>query len=273
MSKAAILLLFFLKIFSVCGQSNENIELIGFSASQCDNNYPYERLVRTRIVSKNYLNGIYSVEIGIFENCSGVNTPNINFSNDTLQLFYEIGELGKIDTISIDSNESGKITFTTIQSYNIAECNCCFHFIYSIKGLENKNYIISLNNIVIEYSPDKFLLFPIKFELYDNATINYIDEFGLKQGLWLKEKSVVETWFNYKDNIRMQLIQKKYYPNRKLKEEKVFVHMELFERKEYFKNGKLKCECVNDDKNKQLLNCIRWNKKGKLIKENNRTRP
>jgi len=150
MNKTALLLLFFLKIFCVYSQNNKNIELIDFSTSQCDKNYSYERQVKTRIVSKNYLNGIFNIEIGIFENCGGVYNPKVCISSDTLKLLYEIGKPRKIDTTEIDTLENGEIFMTIVQDVSIEECDCYFLFTYSILGIENRNYVVTLNNEKIE---------------------------------------------------------------------------------------------------------------------------
>lgn len=140
-------------------QINNSPKLVNFIPSECDKETEVYRL-RTRIIDKWYNNDTLKIEVGTSATCCVDFVPSIEFKNDTLNLiFIETGEA--------------------------CECMCCYQFIYSIIGIGKKNVNIKLNGAAVELSSEKYLTYPIEYEISNSDTINYLDKYGLKQGEWI----------------------------------------------------------------------------------------
>ncbi|MBL4587160.1 MAG: hypothetical protein JKX84_08920 [Flavobacteriales bacterium] len=165
-----------LSLFSLSGFCQNEVTLVNFTPSQCDESEdPYR--IQTRIVNQWYQGDTLLVEVGTVGTCCVDFVPSVQFSTDTLNL---------------DFTETG--TFCS--------CHCCYQFIYHIVGLKGKRFGITLNGEKIEQSEEKYKTFPVKYELYNGDTINYFDKYGFKQGLHIlgKDKQKPLEKMIYHDN-------------------------------------------------------------------------
>lgn len=154
----------------------QNVELVDFTYSDCDESIDVTR-VNTRIVGISYVNDTLQIEVGTVALCCVDFIPSISFRNDTLNLLFE---------------ETGIP----------CECECCYQFVYSISGLNNKLIEVELQSKHIELSSDKYYTYPLQYFTYNNDTIGFKDKYGLKQGVFIfKEDEENILQIHYTDDI------------------------------------------------------------------------
>lgn len=214
----------------VFGQNKNNLELINYQQSVCDQTVdPYR--IKPRIISFKHHKDTLDIEIGFAATCCIDYIPDINYSNDTLYVKYK--------------EKEGSIG---------CSCICCYNFSHKIKGIDKSKITVKLENEIIEISNEKYKTYKPTFTIVKKDTINLTDKYGFKQGIWpFKSKY----FYRYKDDRHISTGH--LHKNGKIKDESFY---KINMRKEYYKNGKLKSECKINDK-WEFIDCRRWNKKGK----------
>ncbi len=231
-----------------------SINLIEFSNSSCDEETDPYRL-RTRIIKKNIEGKILTIEIGTTDTCCVSFKPVVSATGDILNL---------------DLKNYG----------DECECICCYQFVFKIEGNWSKSTAIKFRGKDIEMSSEKFRTYPIRFEIRDTDTVNYVDKYGLKQGRWYPEKLGVWDYYDFVDGINIRSA--KLHANGTIKKigskEKMKFTTEGQQRYEYYnwnhliefyENGAKKRECFTDnwkDSYKEGI-CKDWNEKGELVYE------
>jgi hypothetical protein len=218
----AILTILMLTIHLGFYAQQNNIKLTNSSHSICDNS-DIER-IRQRIINQYFVNDTLNISLGIIAECD-LDDPFIGIiqSNDTIDFKIERKPLIEYDSITHD----------TIYSQMIVECHCCYEFYFKILGLTSKNYYVRVNNELLLESNEKYLTYPVKYELSQiGDTINYKDKYGLNQGLWIR---------NHKDGS----IDKIKYVNGK-----------PTSFKKYYSNGQIKCDCICRPDHEGLIELI-----------------
>jgi len=154
--------------------------LIEFIPSTCDRTEDVYRL-RERISDIYSKGDLTYIHVSVIANCgyrSKYMNGNAFVKNDSLFLSFSPKNVN--DTVI----ENGD---TIISEKILVEfCKCCFSYLYILDGNYLDLKIITLNNRLIEFHPDKYLIFPIKFDEYMGDTINLVDKHGFKQKRWLK---------------------------------------------------------------------------------------
>lgn len=245
------LLLLILIPFSVFGQTS----LFQFNSSTCDQDEDPSRL-RTRIISKKLTDNLLTVHIAAHAACCENFIPKIEVKDGVLYLdVQEIGELG--------------------------ECACCYEFIYKVAGIQNEEMPIQFRNKEIKFSTEKYLIFPIHYDIHKGDTVNFIDKHNFKQGKWITSMdSLVYTIYSFDWPYKRVRL----YPNKMIKSETIneeikflwkekeyFTHAEYNKYVEYYENGQTKKECYNSFKgwsnNYKEGRCREWSEKGELVYE------
>jgi hypothetical protein len=241
----------FLTSVSAIGQTS----LFEFRSSTCDQEEDPSRL-RTQIIRRELTNNILTVEIASTATCCVDFLPKIEMKNGILFLDFE---------------ETG----------NPCECGCCYEFVYRVSGIKNKDVEIIFRKEKIETSTEKYLTFPIQFQISKGDTVNLKDRYGLRQGKWLHQSDSL-AYFIYSDDRPIRFV--RLYSNKLIKSERIsekvkfrsddkdyFTHGDFNRLVEYYENGKKKKECYNDKagwmNNYEKGRCKEWNEKGDLLYE------
>ena len=174
------LIIIFLLIGITSFSFSQNAKLIDFIASECDKESDPEQL-RIRIISQQFKDNIFEIEIASTANCCSDFKPEIILLNDTLNL---------------QLNEQGEN----------CECNCCFQFIYKINGLEKRNYNILFNSKPIKYSNEKYHTYPITYFIHNGDTTGHRDKYGKLQGTIIQKRENHYYHTEYKDNEHIKWI-------------------------------------------------------------------
>ncbi len=157
----------------------------------CDENELFENHYRinSRILSKDFSNGIYSLAIDLYGNCSISDSSWISLSNDTLKIWT-----GPTDTI-IGNN---RILIAG------SGCDCYFHLKYDIDKLTNEPNVVLINGKEIQESKDKFLpeqyssLCNEEYLQYDSNGVAYEYDFydsGVLKRIRKESGVLAQVWF------------------------------------------------------------------------------
>lgn len=212
MKSLSLFLLVFSSLISF-GQ-NTKLAVVGVHQSKCQQQQAHCRL-QPRIVTQILRNDTLTTTIGVIENCAGISEVKAFLNKDSLKLYYTVG------TRKYDTLPNGTIRITK----SAARCDCCFEFTFRTIGLKDIPHNTTINDSIIKPYPEKYKIFPIKFDLIKNDTFNYTDKYGRKQGKWL----IPEDDFDYD-----QGVDSIYYDG--------FYHNGYLIRcnfRRYFKNGKI----------------------------------
>jgi len=192
--KSILIIIVFLLPGIVCSQ-----QIVDYSLSSCDRNSHPDFLIH-RIVHKEIKNDTLSLIIGFPENCCVRMNPKMSYKNDTLYLIESAPD-------------------TSIHEKIYCFCDCCFELNLLISGIQDTNFVLKADGIVLRLSSEKYRTYPISFYLENGDTINYTDKYGLRQGLWkfynqgtnaLEKELFLKSEFFREDQI---IWRKQYYPS------------------------------------------------------------
>lgn len=141
----------------------QKLELVGFENSECNEELDPYRL-KTRIISKQFVGDTLAIRIGMVDTCGFEFTPTFKYSQDTISL-------------GIGKHGTGE------------ECICCYELVYRIIGMNHLNTPITFKSKLILESNEKYWTTPIKYFVFKGDTTGYIDKYGLKQGMYIREKN------------------------------------------------------------------------------------
>jgi hypothetical protein len=157
----------------------------------------------SRIVSKTVHNDTLDLTIGFSANCCIEIRPAIQYANDTLFLYNkpkEADSMGFLEEV-------------------ICMCDCCFEFKMQISGISDTSFVLLYGSEELKTSSDKYRTFPVRFNIHQGDTINLIDKYGFRQGVWriynqgtntIQKEIFYKTTFYEEDNY---LWIKTYRPN------------------------------------------------------------
>ncbi len=233
------------------------LELLNYNSSECKEVY-FKNLykLQNRILGISKTDNFHIYNLFIVANCSSTEEGEIEIKNDTLNLVFH----GKREHRVLKEKKNDSIEIVTEEWIEeLADCNCAFNLTYKIKGLKNKDYIITANGKRIIKSEHKFKIRRKKpsFEIADNDTINYIDIYGLKQGLHIRNRKDGKLFskINYLDDEKVSGLAKTYYDLNGFDKIDVFMENREFSISKYYKNGKLIKVCDNDGIFAEGTNC------------------
>jgi len=210
--------------------------LIDFYPSTCDEHQDVER-IRERISDIFIKNDTLFVTISVVANC-GINIDQLSadaiYWNDTLRLSFEPIPI-ITDTLYEDEE--------TIYHYSLSmeECDCCFEFMYLVKGVTNTSIPIKLNNKNISFHKEKYLTYPIQYKIHEGDTINYRDKYGLRQGRWFIENKDHQAFQDriYRNDSLLAGTDYRYHQNKRLKSKTIWFSSKDYQYSEFDEGGHL----------------------------------
>lgn len=216
----------------------QGFNLINISSEDCDHDKYWEVLPRLkeRIIEMEVNEDTLNIVIGTIAECCRKFLGEIEIRNDTINLLY---------------TEHG----------NVCECVCYYHIRYQVLISKEKFkasiYQFMLKNEEVEITDEKYKTYPIKYDIYYGDTINLVDKYGMNQGYWIQKDSFervkLEGYFkNDKDKYyggrysgfigRADIVY--YGESKKIKTENFRVGYELLIRRDFYKSGNLRRECI-----------------------------
>ena len=173
-------------VHSVYGQSSK-IEIVDYYTAPCGVTTNPNNL-QDHLVSEILYGDTLQVIIQTSGNCGGIKYPIAKIINDTLWLTYNNSGA------TIEEITEGDSTYTVI---SVPECDCCFEHVFLIKGIcsvpngvyiprgrmSDPHYYNRCHNISYKRG---YSCLGDCFEIINSDTVNLVDKFGLKQGLWIR---------------------------------------------------------------------------------------
>lgn len=254
------LYLVLLPLLFICltGTSQTKIELLNYNSSECVEGvyYPNLNKFQNRILEIEKTDDFHLYNIFVVANCSKTQKGEIELKKDTLNLVfrgtreYRVYKETKNDSIEI-------VTEEWIEE--VADCDCAFNLTYKIKGLINKDYIITLNNKIIPKTKHRFKIRKDKpsFKIVNNDTINYIDIYGLKQGLHIHNRTDGKQYsrIEYVDDEKVSGLTNTHYNFNGFDKVETFMKNKKYTFRKYYKNSKLIKTCDTDGSFDEGTNC------------------
>ena len=200
-------LLFLLGLSAWCYGQPPAVKLLGFQSSACDEAASISR-IQERIVSQAVQGDIYQVTIGTIANCAGIHAAETAMSGDTLKISYSQGIMIR-KTMPTGEPYEEHLYFL---------CECCFEFTFTVQGVNRLPGVVAVNDSVLKYYPEKYKIYPVRFQLFEGDTINRVDKYGFRQGYWYEGKEH-DGYLSgrFRDDELVSLDRKEYYSPGKLK--------------------------------------------------------
>lgn len=239
--------------------SQSKIELLDYSSSECKEGIFFKNLpkLKNRILKINKTDSFHTYEIFVVANCSGTEEGKIELKNDTLNLIFD-GKWELDKTSKTKENDSTE-TISEVWIKELADCDCAYNLSYKIKGLKNKDYIITINGKKIIKTEHKYRIIRTqpKFEIIKNDTINFVDIYGLKQGLHItyKNDGRLLSRINYIDDEKIVGLDKVRYNWRGFDKVETYIENKKYTVRKYYRNEKLIKICDTDGTFDEGTNC------------------
>lgn len=238
--------------------SQSNVELLEYSSSNCkediflDNFYK----LQNRILERTKTDHFHTYKIFVVTNCNFTEKGKIELKNDTLNLILH----GRIEHKVYKEKKNDSIEITIEEwTESIASCDCAFNLFYKIKGLENKDYVITLNGEKITQTKNKFKIIRKQptFSVIDNDTINYVDIYGLKQGLHIDtlEDGRQYSKIKYKDDQKISGLTNTFYNFEGFDRVETFMINKKYSVRKYYNKEKLIKTCKTNGDFEEETNC------------------
>ena len=228
--------------------AQNRLTVLDFSATECIEPTLYPEKIRTRIIEKKVKDGILDLKIGTTELCCLTFKPAIKFYS---------GSTSSLDTLYLGYKSAGEP----------CECTCYYELSYKIKGFHKSTFEVQFKGNPIEYSEEKYKTYPVKYKLIGNDTVNCVDKYGLRQGIWTFDSIKIKKYYFFKDDVHIKEIT--FFDNGNIQKamKREFGNWNYFI--EYFESGQKKKECFNEEIGGSYRegNCKEWNEEGQLIYE------
>ena len=257
-NKKLYLSLINLFLVSLTCLSQTNVELLDYNTSECKEGIYYPNLykLQNRILEIDKTDNFHIYNIFVVANCSITEKGEIELKNDTLNLTFHGTRKHRV--IRETKNDSTEIV-TEEWIEELADCDCAFNLSYKIKGLINKDYIITINGKKITKTDHRFKIRKKEpsFEIVKNDTINYVDIYGLKQGLHIYNRKDGKQYsrIEYVDDEKISGITNTYYNFEGFDKVETFMENRRYTIRKYYKNGQLIKTCNTDGSLDEGTNC------------------
>lgn len=234
-------------------------ELLEYSSSECKEGIFFKNLhkLNNRILKIDKTDKFHTYDIFIVANCSGAEEGKIELENDTLNLIFD-GKWELDKTFKINKNESTETT-SEVWIKELSDCDCAYKLSYKIKGLKNKDYIITANGKKITKTEHKYRITrnQATFEIIENDTINIIDIYGLKQGLHIHNRKDGKQYsrIGYVDDEKISGLTNTYYDFEGFDKVETYMENRKFTFRKYYKNGNLIKTCETNGSFDKGTNC------------------
>lgn len=224
------------------------VKIVSFGNSSCTTEWYEERkrLVRIADVRREGKNLVITIDT--YANCGAKFTPLAKMVGDELWLSWD------------DTGEQ-------------AACSCCFELDYVVR-LSDPNVKIKYFGTDIPRSKERYMTYPIKYELKNGDTINYVDKYGRRQGVHFGEDVEIHflndmrfKYITYYENGGVESIRSADMEHYTTSDKFQSIGMNRYT--EYYANGKKKKECYDPDwwryVSEESKVCKEWNENGELI--------
>lgn len=231
---------------SVLTFAQGKVQLLGFSASDCDDGVKNANMLRTRIIEKKISGDVLHVKIGTKETCC-------------------LGFKGVVKYYS-NSNGGADTLYLGLKSFGEpCECDCYYELVYKIKVVRSPNLEIKFKGNPIETTHEKYKTYPVRYKLLGNDTINLVDKYGLRQGIWIFDSTKITRYFSFLNDIWIRQVY--LFDSGKIRKEQRKEFGNWNYQVEYFESGEKKFECYNDRPGESFRqgSCKGWDVDGKLI--------
>jgi antitoxin component YwqK of YwqJK toxin-antitoxin module len=248
------------------------LKIIEFNKLKCeqDDGVNYPRVIN-RIIEQKLSSDTLFIKLGMWATCCVNFIPSASILDDHLILSY-------------------------IETGTPCECACFYTLVFKIKGIRvspNKITLrnqVTLKNRVLEYSSEKYEVFPIKYRIVNGDTLDFKDKYGRRQGKWItddntlifKRFGIYERFRIYSDDFFIKSV--KLYPSGSVETELIgekitkveedgtdYISVCFTKYFEYFENGSKKKECFSNNEIRDISmqegTCKEWDKNGILIYE------
>lgn len=229
-------------------KAQNKARLVKFESSECLNENISEKNYINRILNSKIGTNYHNYEIFIVTNCSWASTGSLQVKGDTLNLLY--GGTPTEKTITIKKTDTGRTETIKESIVEVSTCDCAFNLKYKIKGLNNRKYIITANDSIIRQTKHKYKIVQSKpvFDIINKDTINYLDIYGLKQGLHIHNRKDGKKYarIEFIDNEKVSGLTNTFYNSAGFEGyEKVENYMEnkKYTIRKYYNKGKVVKEC------------------------------
>ncbi|MFK7749838.1 MAG: hypothetical protein AB8B65_15695 [Kordia sp.] len=235
-------------LVSLSCHSQTNVELVSYTASECQDVYAKNIFkLQDRIVVAYKTGNLKTYKLFVVANCSSTAIGKVTLKNDTLNLaFHGIRERTLFEKKKNDS----VTTITEAYIEEVADCECAFNLTYTIKTFENQEYVVTANGKKIVVSEHKYKVKSEKpsFQIVNTDTINYVDIYGLKQGVHVTNRNDGQQFarVHYVDDEKISGLASTYYDFDGYGKVETFMEDGKFSIRKYYKNRKLVKTCKTD---------------------------
>ena len=240
------LLEIFIFVYSISfGQTK--LDVINVMQSGCNKDADIFR-VQNQIISQSHRNDTFEIRVGMVTNCAGITNLQAEYVNDTIYFHFEQGQI-EYDTIT----KRGKTEIRQLR--RMLSCDCCFEFRFIAFKVPQQPKVVNINGSKFDFYSDRYRIYPIKFDIFQSDTINFIDKYGLKQGRWNKIENdfEIDSLENYifeafyvENRIKTENL-KIYFPSGKLKMLKLKTDFDRYRKTNYYENGQIESEIINNE--------------------------
>ena len=227
--KVSIIALFISVFLSTNYIKAQQIELVDYVLYPCEESHYIDYYYfQERVIEKSLSSDTLRLLVATIMNCGSGDVAYISVSEDTIHLYSDFP-----DSIPNIDDKGDTISWGEPESY---DCTCCFTLEYIIKGISHNQYVVTINDKVIEQLPNKYV-FPLINDFGDTTV--FID----KEGYFHRRN------YNSLGKLYSEIKENSEYSNNKL----------------YYKNGQLWIE-EEFDKVNGIGKTWEYSKSGKLIK-------
>lgn len=191
LSKKFLLIVINLLIVLFTNAQSQKIEVVDYSFSPRKSHISSTNF-NDCFISEKLFGDTLQIRILTSGHRNRIHSPKTKFVNDTLWISYVEGRKSKQNSSSIFD------TLPYVESY--CSCKRSFELSFVFKGIDRipKGVFISSgikphaivrdcwNNYVKRGKNDFYKFIGDKFDIIDGDTVNFVDKFGKKQGLWIK---------------------------------------------------------------------------------------
>lgn len=226
----------------------QKVQVVDFSSTACSEPVANADRLITRVIERRLNDGVLELKIGMKEACCLTFKPVVKYYSSSGQ---------SLDTLYVGYKSIG----------DPCECDCYYELTYKIKQFSKTKFELRFKGKPIEYSAEKYKTFPVKYKIIGTDTVNFVDKYGLRQGIWTSDSVKIKKYYFFKDDVHIRDVTLFDNGNIQKAMKREFGNWNYMV--EYFESGQKKRECFNDEMGGSFKDgeCKEWNAEGELIYE------
>ncbi|WP_298894785.1 hypothetical protein [uncultured Psychroserpens sp.] len=243
--------------FLNCSTKDESPQLAAYTSSECKDVYfKNMRRIQNRILEQRFSDSLLVCKIFVVDNCERTEEGAISISGDTLDLIYHGVRIHSTETRKINDSITEVID---VYTEALVECDCAYELTYKIEGFKKQPKIITLNGKRITETKHKYKIVREQptYKIIDNDTINFIDIYGLKQGVHVtyRKGRKLASRLIYIDGEPFSGLANVRYDSNGLIKEEMYMDNRKYSKRKHYKNGKLIKVCDTEGVFDDDTNC------------------